>query len=275
MSKVWFITGASRGLGAEIARAAIDNGDDVVATARESSAVEKALGNSAHLLPVALDVTRRGAPEHAVKAAVARFGRIDVLVNNAGYIGAVEECTDEEVRRQLETNLLGLLAVTRAALPTLRAQRKGHILNVSSVAGFRGDPGGSSYSASKFAVEGLSESLASELAPLGIKVTIVEPGYFRTEFLTSGSAHFAANVLPDYDATAGHVRRLMKEYDGKQANDPRKLARALVTLANSEHPPLRFTAGADAVNGFEEQLASKRAELDRWRALSVSLAFEE
>jgi NAD(P)-dependent dehydrogenase (short-subunit alcohol dehydrogenase family) len=233
MNKVWFITGASRGLGAEIARAAIDAGYDVVATARESSAVERALGNSAHLMPVPLDVTRRGGPEQAVKAAVARFGRIDVLVNNAGcaLIGAVEECTDEEVRRQLDTNLLGLLAVTRAALPTLRAQRKGHIFNVSSVAGFRGDPGGSSYSASKFAVEGLSESLASEPAPLGIRVTIVEPGYFRTEFLTNGSAHFAAHVLQDYDITAGHVRRLMKEYDGKQANDPRKLARALVTLA--------------------------------------------
>ena len=250
MKRVWFITGASRGLGAEIARAAIDNGDDVVATARDSNAVEKALGASAHLMPMSLDVTRPGAPERAVKAAVARFGRIDVLVNNAGYalIGAVEECTDEEVRGQLDTNLLGLLAVTRSALPTLRAQREGHVFNVSSVAGFRGDPGGSSYSASKFAVEGISESWRRSSPRWASKVTIVEPGYFRTEFLG---------------------------YDGKQANDPRKLARALVTLANSASPPLRFTAGADAVTGFEEQLASKRAELDRWRELSVSLAFEE
>jgi NAD(P)-dependent dehydrogenase (short-subunit alcohol dehydrogenase family) len=146
---------------------------------------------------------------------------------------------------------------------------------VSSVAGFRGDPGGGIYSTSKFAIEGLSESLAGELAPLGIKVTIVEPGYFRADFLTSGSMQVAVNVLHDYDATAGQVRRLMKEYDGRQANDPRKLARAIVTLANSDEPPLRFTAGADAVTWFEEQLAKKRAELDRWRTLSSSLAFEQ
>jgi NAD(P)-dependent dehydrogenase (short-subunit alcohol dehydrogenase family) len=272
MNKVWFITGASRGLGAEITRAALEAGDDVVGTARNSSDVEKAQARSEHLLAVALDVTRRGAPEAAVKAALARFGRIDVVVNNAGYglLGAVEECSEEEIKGEFDTNVLGLIAVTRAVLPTLRAQRSGHIFNISSVAGFRGDPGGSMYSASKFAVEGLSESLAAELAPLGIKVTIVEPGYFPTEFLSRG-AKFAERIIDDYDATVGQTRRMLKEYDGQQ-NDPGKLARALVTLANSADPPRRFTAGADAVQWFEEVLASRRAELDRWRALSTSLA---
>jgi NAD(P)-dependent dehydrogenase (short-subunit alcohol dehydrogenase family) len=276
MHKVWFITGASRGLGTEIARAALEAGDDVVATARDSTSIEKALGVSEHLAAVSLDVTKHGAPEEAVRAAIARFGHIDVLVNNAGYglMGALEECTEEEVKRQFDTNFVGLLAVLRATLPILRAQRSGHIFNLSSVAGFRGDAGASSYCASKFAVEGLSESLAGEMAPLGIKVTIVEPGYFRTDFLSAGSSRFASRTIDDYDSTAGQVRRAMKQYDGKQANDPRKLARALVTLSNSPQPPLRFTAGADAVQWFEENLSLKRAELERWRSLSASLAFD-
>jgi NAD(P)-dependent dehydrogenase (short-subunit alcohol dehydrogenase family) len=167
-----------------------------------------------------------------------------------------------------------MVTVIRAVLPILRAQKRGHIFNFSSVAGFRGDPGASSYSASKFAVEGMSEALVGEVAPHGINVTIVEPGLFRTDFLTDNSSKSAVKIMPEYDATAGYVRRLMKEWNGTQANDPRKLAGALVTLANSEQPPLRFTAGADAIQWLEDKLTSRRAEMERWRALSISLGLE-
>ncbi|SET86905.1 oxidoreductase [Stigmatella erecta] len=276
MSKVWFITGATRGIGAELARAVLAAGDSVVATGRKAEAVVKALGTSDRLLVTPLDVTQPGQPEDAVRAALGKFGRIDVLVNNAGYglVGAVEECSAEELAAQFAANVLGLAAVTRAVLPVMRAQKSGHIFNVSSSAGFAGYPGASSYCATKFAVEGLSESLAHEAAPLGIKVTIVEPGYFRTEFLTDNSAVYARKVIGDYDATAGAMRRGSRAMNGHQEGDPRKLAQAFLTLAAAQKPPLRFTAGRDAVEQLEQTLAARREEMKPWRELALSLAHD-
>lgn len=193
-----------------------------------------------------------------------KFGRIDVLVNNAGYglVGALEECSAEELDAQFNTNVLGLAAVTRTVLPVIRAQKSGHIFNVSSAAGFAGYPGASSYCATKFAVEGLSEGLAHEVAPLRIKVTIVEPGYFRTGF------------LGDYDATAGAMRRGSQAMNGNQEGDPRKLAQAFLPLAAAQKPPLRFTAGRDAVEQLEQKLAARREEMMPWHELAVSLAHD-
>jgi NAD(P)-dependent dehydrogenase (short-subunit alcohol dehydrogenase family) len=275
MSKVWMITGASRGIGAEIARAALAAGDKVVATGRNPGSVAEALGSSDRLLALGLDVTMEEQAREAARAAIDKFGCIDVLVNNAGYalLGALEECSAEEVEAQFRTNVFGLLHVTRAVLPAMRARRSGHIFNISSLAGFHGDPGASSYCGTKFAVEGLSESLAREVAPLGIHVTIVEPGYFRTDFLSGASVNHAARTIDDYDQTAGKARRATAEVDGKQANDPKKLAQAFVTLANAEKPPLRFTAGADAVELLEKNLARKKLQLDQWRALSSSFVY--
>jgi NAD(P)-dependent dehydrogenase (short-subunit alcohol dehydrogenase family) len=277
MSKVWFITGASRGIGAAIAAAALAGGDKVVATARKLDAIERAFGASERLLPLTLDVTDHEQSFDAVKSAVGRFGRVDVLVNSAGYglIGAVEECSSAELAQQFATNVLGLAAVTRAVLPTMRSQRSGHIFNMSSAAGIVGFPGASGYCSSKFAVEGLTESLAQEVEPLGIKVTMVEPGYMRTEFLESRSAVYAEKIIDDYDGTAGAMRRGSRAVSLKQPGDPRKLAQAFITLAAAEEPPLRFVAGADSVNFLEHTLAVKRAELEKWRSMSVSLGHDE
>ncbi|MEH0196477.1 SDR family NAD(P)-dependent oxidoreductase [Caulobacter sp. CCNWLY153] len=276
MSKVWFITGATRGIGAEIAKAVLADGGRVVATGRSAKAVEAALGACDRLLAVSLDVNVAGQPEAAVEAAIARFGRIDVLVNNAGYglVGALEEYSPKELAAQMSTNLLGLAAVTKAVLPTLRAQKAGHIFNMSSAAGLAGFAGASGYSASKFAVEGLSESLAAEVAPLGVKVTIVEPGYFRTDFLKSDSVVFAQAEIAAYEATAGEARRVAKAMNGAQGGDPRKLAKALLTLAAADNPPLRFLAGADAVGLLDHVLSTRRAEADVWRDLSLAMALD-
>jgi NAD(P)-dependent dehydrogenase (short-subunit alcohol dehydrogenase family) len=275
--KIWLITGASRGLGAEFAKAALETGDCVVATSRSADSIAKALGTAEKLLALSLDVTRPGDAASAVEAALKRFGRIDVLVNNAGYglAGALEECSAEETLAQYQTNVFGLLEVTRAVLPTMRAHASGHIINISSVGGFHADPGVSAYCGTKFAVEGLSEALAGELAPLGIRVTIVEPGYFRTELLSENAIRFSAREIEDYAATAGAVRKGLAAMHGKQAGDPRKLALALVRLVNDSDPPLRFLAGADAVQMKEQQLERARTDLEQWRQLSVSLAYDE
>lgn len=276
MSKVWFITGASRGLGTEIAKAALASGDRVIATGRDINAVNQALQKSDQLLTVELDVTHEAQAIKAIHAGVERFGRLDVVVNNAGYaiLGALEEISDAEVRKQFDTNVFGLLNVTRAALPVLRAQGHGHVINISSVAGFHGALGGSAYCATKYAVEGISECLSLEVAPLGLHVTVVEPGYFRTEFLSSNSVRFAAAVINDYAQNPASSRDAVLAVHGHQANDPVKLAQALVVLANAEKPPLRFTAGSDAIGYFEGELAKRRAELVAWNELSVSLGHD-
>ncbi|WP_144150352.1 oxidoreductase [Paraburkholderia sp. BCC1885] len=277
MSKVWLITGATRGIGAEIARAALAAGEKVVATGRSSSRIEQSLGPTDRLLALTLDVTDHDQAVEVARTAVERFGRIDVLVNNAGYglIGAVEECSSAELADQFATNVLGVAAVTRAVLPIMRAQRSGHIFNMSSAAGIVAFPGASGYCSSKFAVEGLTESMAQEVAPLGIKVTMVEPGYMRTEFLESPSAVYAERVIDDYDSTAGAMRRGSRAISLKQPGDPRKLAQAFLTLASAANPPLRFVGGADSVSFLEQALATKREELETWRHLSMSLGYEE
>jgi len=249
----------------------------VVATSRRADDVTKALGTHEGLLAFTLDVTKRQDSERAVDAALKRFGRLDVLVNNAGYgvAGALEECSTEETLAQFQTNVFGLLDVTKAVLPVMRAQRSGHIVNISSVGGFFAGAGVSAYCATKFAVEGFSEALAKEVAPLGIHVTIVEPGYFRTDLLADYALKFAMREIEDYAATSGAVRKAIPAMHGKQPGDPRKLALALVRLVGESKPPLRFLAGGDAVQVREQTLNALREELEEWRELSTSLAYEE
>ena len=276
MSKTWFITGASRGLGVDIAKAALAAGDRVVATGPQRPQVADSLGpDNDRLLSLALDVTDAGQAQTAVAEAVARFGGIDVLVNNAGYghLGYFEETTPDDVEAQFATNVFGLLNVTRAALPVMRAARGGRILNLSSVAGMRGLEMGSLYCATKWAVEGFSEALALELAPFGVKVTIIEPGPFRTDFLTPESIRFGAKAIPDYDERRIAQRATFEQRNGKQPGDPVKLAEAMVHLANEAAPPMRFAAGAMAVTLWDAKLAALRAELDKWRALGVATDF--
>ena len=272
MQKTWFITGASRGLGAEIARAALRAGHRVVATGRQRAAVSDTLGpDHESLLALTLDVTDAAQAQAAVDAAVTRFGRIDVLVNNAGYghLGFFEETTPEDVQAQFDTNLYGALNVTRAVLPVMRWERQGHIFNLSSLAGVRGAELGSLYCASKFALEGFSESLALEIAPFGLRVTIVEPGPFRTDFLAPRSIRFGTRALADYDERRQALRASFEQRNGQQPGDPARLAEAMVLLARAPNPPLRFTAGAIAVNSFASKLTAMQVELERWRALGV------
>ncbi len=273
MPKTWFITGASRGLGADIAKAALRAGERVVATGRDRNSVSSAVGpDSDTVLTLALDVTDAGQAQTAVDAAVARFGGIDVLVNNAGYghLGLFEENTLQDAEAQFATNFFGALKVTWAALPAMRAARKGRIFNISSIAGVRGSEAGSLYCASKFALEGFSESLAKEVAPFGLFVTIVEPGFFRTEFLSARSVRAGAKDIADYAEQSAKLRAFWAQRNGQQAGDPVKLAEIIVRLAHEAAPPLRFLAGSDAVGVAETKLASVRAELEAWRGVSVS-----
>jgi NAD(P)-dependent dehydrogenase (short-subunit alcohol dehydrogenase family) len=273
MQKTWFITGASRGLGALIAKAAIQAGDRVVATGRKREDIARSLGpDNEQLFSVALDVTGAAQANAAVEAAVSRFGGIDVLVNNAGYghLGFFEENTIEDVQAQFATNLFGVFNVTWAALPVMRAARHGRIFNISSLAGILGVEVCSLYCASKFALEGFSESLAKEIAPFGLYVTIVEPGPFRTDFLTGESLRFGKVMVADYDDRRERLRSSFEQRNGQQPGDPAKLAQALVDLANEATPPMRFIAGSVAVNAADAKLAGMQAELERWRALSVA-----
>ena len=272
MQKTWFITGAGRGLGAEIAKAALRVGDTVVAAGRQRAAVSDRLGpDSDRLLSVELDVNNEAQAQTAVDAAVARFGTIAVLVNNAGYgqLGLFEETTVQDAQAQFGTNLFGVFSVTRAVLPVMRAARQGRIFNVSSLAGMRGVAFGSLYCASKFALEGFSESLAQEIAPFGIRVTIVEPGPFRTDFLSAGSIRFGAQPVADYDDRRAALQASFEQRNGKQPGDPVKLAEAVVQLASEPEPPLRFVAGSIAVDSISAKLVDMQTELDHWRPLSV------
>ncbi|AJD40964.1 short-chain dehydrogenase protein [Rhizobium gallicum bv. gallicum R602sp] len=275
--KVWFITGASRGFGALMTKEALAAGDAVVATARNPKNVTDKFGDRPNLVAVALDVTDEGQAKEAAAKAVERFGRIDVLANNAGYglLGAVEEATAEEVERLYATNVFGLLKVTRAVLPYMRRQRSGHILNFSSIGGYFGYPGWGVYGSTKFAIEGLSESLAAELEPFGIKVTIVEPGFFRTDFLADNSLAVSPASIPDYIGTpAGNMRDFAADANHAQPGDPARLAAGIITLANAANPPLRMPFGSDTVAKIEEQNASVAKELAEWRELAVSTDFQ-
>jgi NAD(P)-dependent dehydrogenase (short-subunit alcohol dehydrogenase family) len=273
--RIWLITGASRGIGAKIAAAALGNGDAVVATARDANSITQRFGDQPGLLAVTLDVTDEAQGVAVAKAAIEHFGRIDVLVNNAGFglLGAVEEATADEVRRVYETNVFGLLNVTRAVLPYMRAARSGHVINLSSVGGYRSGAGFGVYCSTKFSVEGLSEALHAELEPLGVKVTIVEPGYFRTEFLEGNSLVESPSSIADYDGTAGEVRKIAKAVTLNQPGDPDKLAQVMITLVEAQKAPLRLPLGSDCVAAIEAKNAYVAGELQAWREVSVSTDF--
>ncbi|SDR59598.1 oxidoreductase [Paraburkholderia tuberum] len=275
--RVWFVTGASRGLGALIAQAALADGNAVVAAGRNVRAIIERLGESSALLPVALDVTDEEQAKRAAQAALAKFGRIDVLVNNAGFglLAAVEESADADVRRIYDTNVFGLLNVTRAVLPVMRGQRSGHVINVSSIGGYRSAAGFGVYCSTKFAVEGITEALHAELKPLGIHATVVEPGYFRTNFLDASSLVVGKEVIDDYDETSGNVRRFAEGMNHNQPGDPQKLAKALVTLVDVPRPPLRLPLGTDTLKAIAEKNAYVATETETWKALSASTDFSD
>ncbi|RAS39349.1 oxidoreductase [Paraburkholderia bryophila] len=275
--RVWLITGAARGIGALIAEAALADGNAVVAAGRNVAAIVERLGDSPALLPVALDVTDEAQAKAAVQAAVEKFGRVDVLVNNAGFglLGAVEESADQDVRRMYDTNVFGLLNVTRAVLPVMRAQRAGHVINISSIGGYRAAAGFGVYSSTKFAVEGITEAMHAELKPLGIHATVVEPGYFRTDFLDASSLVVAPHVIDDYDETSGAVRRRAMQMNHNQPGDPKKLAAAMLTLVDAATPPLRLPLGNDTLAAIAAKNAYVAEEMDMWRTLSASTDFAD
>jgi NAD(P)-dependent dehydrogenase (short-subunit alcohol dehydrogenase family) len=274
--RVWFITGASRGFGALITREALNAGDAVVATARNPKGLQEKFGNHSNLLAVTLDVTDEASAHKAAEEAVKRFGRIDILLNNAGFglLGAVEEATEDEIEKLYAANVFGLLKATRAVLPHMRRQRSGHVVNISSIGGYVSHAGWGVYCSTKFAVEGLTEALAAELAPLGIKATVVEPGFFRTDFLDESSLSVSPSSIADYGETpAGEMRELAAGFNHQQPGDPARLAKAMITLAHSDNPPLRMPFGSDTVAAIEKKNASVAAELSVWRDLAVSTDF--
>jgi NAD(P)-dependent dehydrogenase (short-subunit alcohol dehydrogenase family) len=275
--KVWFVTGAGRGMGVEFSRVALAAGNAVVATGRNPGAVTDAIGAADDLLVLKLDVTSRQDAEAAVQAAAERFGRIDVLVNNAASFeaGFFEELTPEQIERQLTVSLIGPMNVTRAVLPVMREQRSGHVVTISSLAGLVGFEYNTAYAASKFGVDGWMESLAAEVEPFGIHTTVVNPGFFRTELLTKESTNYAPASIEDYAERNAAVRELYESTNGKQPGDPAKLAQALLTIVEQEQPPFRFIAGADAIEQAEAKLAERQQQIDAYRDLSTSLTLDE
>jgi NAD(P)-dependent dehydrogenase (short-subunit alcohol dehydrogenase family) len=274
--QIWFITGAGRGMGVDLVKAALSAGHAVVATGRNANRVSSALGTHDDLLTVGLDVTSADDAKDAVRAAVERFGRIDVLVNNAGnfYAGFFEEITPSDFRAQVETTMFGPMNVTRAVLPVMRAQRSGLIVAISSTAGVAGQAFCTAYAASKFALEGWIESLTPEVAAFGIRTMLVEPGFFRTELLTPESTSYAKSSIDDYAARTEQTVAAWNSMNGKQGGDPAKLANALVRLAGQDEPPLRFVAGADAVATIEKKASDLLAQVEAHRELSSNLALD-
>jgi NAD(P)-dependent dehydrogenase (short-subunit alcohol dehydrogenase family) len=274
--KTWIITGAGRGMGVDFAKAALAAGHNVVATGRNPDAVAKAVGDADDLLVVKLDVTSAQDAEAAVAAAVDRFGAVDVLVNNAASFeaGLFEELTPEQIERQFTVSVFGPMNVTRAVLPVMRRQRSGHVITISSVAGLVGSAYTSAYAASKFAVDGWMESLAPEIEPFGIHATVVNPGFFRTELLTTESTNYAPASIEDYAEQSAANRKFFEGMNGKQGGDPAKLARAVMTIAGEQTPPLRFIGGDDAIAGAEAALAARQQQIDAFRELSKSLALD-
>ena len=274
--RVWFVTGAGRGMGVDIAQAALAAGHAVVATGRNPDAVTEAVGEAEDLLVVELDITSLASAEAAVRSAVERFGRIDVLVNNAGnfYAGFFEELTPEQFERQLTTNLIGPTYVTRAVLPVMRKQRSGHVVTITSTGGIVGQEFCSAYSASKFGLEGWMESLRFEVEPFGIRTTIVEPGFFRTALLEKESTTYAELSIDDYAERTAQTRPAWEAMSGKQGGDPAKLAKALATIVDEEEPPMRWVAGADAVATVEQKANELLSQVDAYRELSSSLAVD-
>ena len=272
--KVWFITGAGRGMGVDIAKAALAAGNAVVATGRNTDAVSKAVGQADDLLVVKLDVTSPASAQAAVDAAVERFGRIDVLVNNAGrtQVGAVEETTDDELRFLFDLHFFAPAALTRLVLPAMRAQGSGAIVQLSSVGGQVTAPGFGAYCATKFALEGLSETLQAEVEPFGIRVLIVEPGAFRTGLFRPDAAYLS-DEIPAYADTVGPTRAYVRDGHGEQPGDPAKAAAAIMTALDADDPPLRLVLGEDAIGNIRSRLASVTEELDRWEDVGAATAF--
>ncbi|WHY00490.1 oxidoreductase [Neobacillus sp. DY30] len=276
--KVWFITGASRGIGLEIVKAVLDSGDIVVATVRNSvELLSDKLANPKNLSVVVMDVTNEQQTLKAVNETIEKYGKIDILVNNAGYglLAAVEESSTDEARKNFETNVFGLLNVTRAVLPYMRKERSGHVINISSIGGLSGFIGWGVYGATKFAVEGLTESLALELAPLGIKATVVAPGFFRTDFLDNSSLIQSSNIIPDYDETVGEMRRIANHINKKQPGDPVKLAKAIVLLGNAKEAPVHLPLGSDTLQMFKEKTANFERDIQAWKDVITSTDHED
>jgi NAD(P)-dependent dehydrogenase (short-subunit alcohol dehydrogenase family) len=277
-NKVWLITGAGRGLGVDLTKSALAAGFKVVATGRDTDKVAKAIGiSSDNLFIVKLDVTNPEEIKAALNSAIDKFGTIDVLVNNAAnfYAGFFEELKPRDIEQQIATNLYGPMNVTRAVLPIMRKNRSGHIISISSIAGLVGTEYTSAYNASKFALEGWMESLSLEVAPFGIKTTIVEPGYFRTELLEPASTRWPESTIEDYAERSAALRSAFEGVNGKQPGDPAKLADALINVASQNEPPKRWLAGADAIRDAERKISDLQQQINAYRDLSTSLAYEE
>lgn len=277
-NQVWFITGASKGLGLVLVEQLLAQGHRVAATSRNVGDLQIAVGsNSDAFLPLAVDLVTESSVQAAVQATIDRFGRLDVVVNNAGYgqIGSLEELSDGEARANFDVNVFGSLNVIRHVLPHLRNQRSGHIMNLSSIGGFYGEfPGFGIYCATKFAVEGFSESLSAEVKPFGIKVTIVEPGYFRTEFLSSGSLNVPKQPIDAYEAVRQSQQAHQGEINGNQPNDPEKGVAAMIQIAQEENPPLHLFLGQDAYDMAYVKLNAVTAELETWKSITQSTGFD-
>lgn len=275
-SKVWVITGASRGMGKDFAQAALDNGDKVVATARNIEKLDQAFEDTDNLLKVSLDVTSSDSITAALEKIIAKFGRIDILLNSAGnfYGGYFEELSPEQIRAQFETNVFGTMNLTRHVLPIMRKQKSGHVITLSSSAGLEGFEFNSAYSASKFALEGWMEALVPELAPFNIKLTIVEPGFFRSEFLTKNSTKFGDIKIADYAERSKKYQDFFIEQNGKQPGNPKKLAKALVQIGHEDNPPLHFVAGQDAIDAAEDKIKKLQADIEKYRTISTDMTFD-
>lgn len=278
-NKVWLVTGASKGLGLALVKKLLSEGYKVAATSRNLSDLNKAVDtHNGQFLPLAVNLTNEDSVQEAVELTVKTFGKIDIVVNNAGYglLGGIEELTDREARDNFEINVFGSLNVIRKVLPYLRAQKSGHILNVSSIGGFTGAfAGGGIYCATKFAVNGFSETLSAEVAPFGIKVTIVQPGYFRTNFLSAGSLAVPQNQIADYQNVRDTVNFHQNDMDKQQAGDPEKAAAAMISITNEANPPLNLFLGEDAYGLVEKKLAFVQNELETWKDLTLSTAIQQ
>lgn len=274
-NRIWFITGVSSGLGNALIRAVVQSGDFAIGTFRKQEQVDAFnQGHVGKAFAIKMDVTNSSEVSEGIEAIIKKFGKIDVVVNNAGFgfAGGIEETSIEEVRNVFEANFFGALQVTQAVLPTLRKQKSGHIIQISSHGGFKAMPGFGVYNASKFALEGMSEALAGEITPLGIRLTIVEPGPFRTKFAGEGFG-IAQRKIEDYQLTAGVFRERIKGVDGKQEGDPHKAAQAIIQIANSENPPLRLPLGKIALTTISSKLAHVQRDLDGWSEVAVSAVY--
>lgn len=272
--KVWFITGASKGMGFEVTKAVLNNGDKVIATSRSIDSLWENLGkDNKNLLPFKLDITNEQEVKAVISKSIEEFGRIDVVLNNAGYnlLGNMEELSDSEFRKTMDVNVFGMTNVIRHILPHLRIQKSGHIINTSSMMGYMSYPGNGSYSASKFAVIGLSEALAHEVAPFGINVTILAPGTFRTSFMSEDSLVVAKNKIDDYNLK--QQVEAFRSFDGKQLGDPKKLAHVLIQISQMSNPPLHLPLGSDSYHAIMENRNKEQDELKKWKEVSLSTDF--